>query len=125
VESLPEDRYDYVVLFGTFNVAGDSPRDVWQSYIYSMLAAMYGLCLKGCGMTFLTTYYDPGFDRAELHYQDEKALMDYTVRNLSRHFAIDASGPLYEYSLRIYRPEYVHTLYTEAAFERYFKPPVR
>jgi cyclopropane fatty-acyl-phospholipid synthase-like methyltransferase len=111
-ERLPDDRYDYVVTCGTFNILGESPRAEWQAYIYQMLDAMYALARRGIGLTFLTTYYDPGRNRADLFYQDEKELMDFATRNLSRHFMLDEMGPLYEYSLRVYRPEYVQSWYS-------------
>jgi Methyltransferase domain len=120
-DKLPEDRYDYVVLCGTFNIPGNTPRDEWQAFLYSMLSAMYGLARKAIGATFLTTYFDPGRDRPDLFYQDEKRLMDFCVRTLSRHFELDEFGPLYEYGLRVYRPEYVRTLYPQNAFAKYFK----
>jgi cyclopropane fatty-acyl-phospholipid synthase-like methyltransferase len=121
VETLPAERYDYVVTCGTFNIAGDAPREQWQAYIYKMAAAMYALARRGIGMTFLTTYYDPGRNRADLFYQNEKEFMDFAVCTLSRHFELDEMGPLYEYGIRVYRPEYVRTLYPQAAFAKYFK----
>lgn len=122
VETLPMDQYDYVITCGTFNIPGDAPRDQWQAYIYQMAAAMYALARRGMGMTFLTTYYDPGRNRADLFYQNEKELMDFAVRHLSRHFELDEMGPLYEYGIRVYRPEYVRTRYPQAAFAKYFRP---
>jgi hypothetical protein len=118
---LPEDRYDFVVLCGTFNIPGEAPREQWQAFVYSMLRAMYAIATKGIGATLLTTYYDPGRERPDLFYQDENALMDFTVRELSRHFDLDSAGPLYEYAIRVYRPEYVQTRYPQPAFAKYFK----
>jgi hypothetical protein len=121
-KELPPERYDYVVTCGTFNIIGDGPRDEWQSAIYQMATAMYALAKRGIGLTFLTTYYDPGRNRADLFYQDEKQFMDFAVRTLSRHFELDEMGPLYEYGFRVYRPEYVHLLYPQQAFSKYFRP---
>lgn len=121
VEELPGECYDYVVTVGTYNIAGNNPRDEWQKLIYQMLNAMYAIATKGIGITFLTTYYDPGYEREELYYQDEKSVMDYTIRNLSRHFELDHRGPLYEYALRIYKPSYIQSLYPQKAFHKYFK----
>jgi len=120
-ESPPAERYDYVVLCGLFNIPGNALRDEWQAFVYSMLHAMYRLASKGIGATFLTTYYDPGRERPDLFYQDEHALMDFAARSLSRHFQLDEFGPLYEYCLRVYRPEYVRTIYPQPAFAKYFK----
>jgi len=121
---VPEDRYDYVVLCGTFNIPQDSNRDEWQRFVYSMIEAMYAMCRKAIGVTFLTTYVDPGRERSDLYYQDEKHLLDFVARRLSRHFVLDSAGPLYEYTIRVYRPEYVWASreeYRRAGFERYFK----
>jgi cyclopropane fatty-acyl-phospholipid synthase-like methyltransferase len=121
VEELPPDRYDYVVAIGIYNHAGDSNRDEWQKLIYQMLNAMYSIATRGIGITFLTTYYDPDCTRQQLHYQDEKAVMDHTVKNLSRHFELDHRGPLYEYALRVYRPSHIQSLYPQETFRKYFK----
>jgi hypothetical protein len=118
---LPEDRYDYVVTAGTFDILGTTPHDEWQSFIYAMLAAMYAIARKGIGATFLTGYSDPGRERPDMFYQDEKTVLDWAKRNLSRHVEIDGSGPLYEYGLRVYRPEYVRALFPQSAFDRYFR----
>jgi Methyltransferase domain len=118
---LPEDRYDFVVLCGTFNIPGSTPREQWQEFVYSMLRAMYAMAKKGIAATLLTTYYDPGRERSDLFYQDESQLMDFAVRELSRHFELDSAGPLYEYALRVYRPEYIHERYPQQGFAKYFK----
>jgi SAM-dependent methyltransferase len=120
-EGLPDDRYDFVVVAGTFNIPGSTPRSEWQSFTYSMLRAMYALAHKGIGVTFLTGYSDPGRERPDMFYQDEKEIVDFAKRNLSRHLEIDGFGPLYEYGLRVYRPEYVRALHPQDSFARYFK----
>ena len=124
-ESIPDDRYDFLILNGTFNIPPEgASREDWQQFVYSMMTAMYAMCRKGIAVNFLTTYFDPGRDHPHLHYQDEKAVMDYTARNISRHFELDSMGPLYEYSVRAYRPAYIRLLqesYQTESFARYFK----
>jgi len=121
-EELPPDRYDYVIVgAGTFNIPGGAPRDQWQSFVYSMLSATYAMAKKGTAATFLTGYSDPGYEQPDLFYQDEKQIFDFAMRSLSRHVEIDDFGPLYEYALRVYRPEYVRVLYPQRAFEKYFR----
>jgi hypothetical protein len=122
-QALPEDRYDYVVCCGLFNVPGSNLPAEWQRFMHSMLSSMYGLAKKGIGTTYLTTYYDPGKNRPDLNYQDEKELLDFAVRKLSRHFALVATGPLYEYALHLYRPEYVRACHPQPSFSKYFRLP--
>jgi hypothetical protein len=118
---LPNDRFDYVVTCGTYNIPGDSPRTDWQVAVYQMARAMYALSSRGMGMTFLTAYHDPEKRRADLFYQDEGEFMNFCVKNLSRHFELDEMGPLYEYGIRVYHPEYISGLYPQEAFNKYFK----
>lgn len=117
---LPTDRYDYVTQSGTFNGRFGTPAGRWQLFVHDMLRAMYAMARKGIAVNFLTTYSDPERRSEDLHYQDPAEIGDFTARQLSRHFEIDAGGPLYEYTLRVYRPEYVRSLYTGAPFDRYF-----
>jgi hypothetical protein len=121
IAELPTDRYDYV-LCTIFNVPGQTPRDEWQTFIWSMLRTMYSMATRGITTNCLTCYYDPGRNRPDLHYQDEKELMDFTVRHLSRHFVLDELGPLYEYAIHIYHPDYIHVRYPHPAFAKYFRP---
>jgi hypothetical protein len=119
---VPADRYDYVVTC-LFNLPGTTPRDEWQQFIRSMLTSMYAMAERGVGTTFLTTYYDPGRNSPDLHYQDEKELLDFAVRALSRHVALVASGPLYEYALHVYQPSYVRSRHPQPSLSKYFKLP--
>jgi len=117
----PADRYDFVVLSGTFNGRLETSPAEWQTFIHDMMAAMYRMCTKAIGVNFLTSYADPEFMKGYLHYQPEADIFDYSMRNLSRHVELDMGGPLYEYTLRIYRPEYVRQLYPTPPFDRYFR----
>ncbi len=119
--ALPPERYDFVVTCGMFNVIGDAPRTEWSAFVYRMARAMYALCTRGIGITFLTSYIDPGKGRADLFYQSEAELMDFVVPNLSRHFELDRRGPLYEYALRVYRPEEIHKHFPQSEFAKYFR----
>jgi hypothetical protein len=119
-ETLPDDRYDYVTQSGTLNGRFGASPESWQRHVYSMLGAMYSMARKGIASNFLTTYHDPEFASEELHYQDENSLIGFVVSELSRHFELDMAGPLYEYTVRIHRPEAVRSRYPAAEFERYF-----
>ena len=116
----PRDRYDFILLSGAFNPRLGTPPAEWQRFVFSMLEAMYRMADKGLAANFLSTYHDPDRTREDLHYQDPQELTDFVVRTLSRHYALDAAGPLYEYSLVVYRPDYVESRHAGEAFRRYF-----
>ncbi|AGC47648.1 hypothetical protein MYSTI_06375 [Myxococcus stipitatus DSM 14675] len=125
VAALPPERYDYLTLSGTFNVRLSASPAEWRGFVEGMLGAMYALCTKGFSVNFLTTFHDPEFTREELYYQPPGALLDFVVGKLSRFWELDAAGPLYEYTLRVYRPEYVRTRHADDAFARYFRSAPR
>ena len=121
IAHLPEDRYDFVVLSGTFNGRLEATPAQWDHFIRALMLAMYRMCTKGIAVNFLTSYADPEYMKDYLHYQCEGDILDFVVRNISRHVEMDMAGPLYEYTLRIYRPEYMKSLYHTDAFTRYFR----
>jgi len=117
----PEDRHDYVTLSGTFNVRLTRSETEWRKLVRATLAAMFVMCRKGIAANFLTSYGDPDRRRPELHYQDPTEIFDWAARRLSRHVEIDAGGPLYEFTLRVLRPESLRQRYGGAEFDRYFR----
>lgn len=118
---LPRERYDFVTQSGLFNGRLGTPAERWQQFIFDMLHAMYTMARRGIAANFLTSYCDPERMHEELHYQHPEPIIDFVSRRLSRHWELDAGGPLYEYTLRVYRPEYVQQRYADPAFSRYFK----
>ncbi len=115
----PDDRYDFVTNCGTLLTRLSTPTQQWQQFIFAMLDAMYQMARIGIAANFLTARCDSMDD--DLHYQEEGPIVDFIVNRLSRHFQIDAAGPMYEYTVRVYRPEYVRALYPDEPFARYFK----
>jgi cyclopropane fatty-acyl-phospholipid synthase-like methyltransferase len=116
-----DERYDFLATSGLFNPRLQTPPAEWQRFVFTILEAMYRMAIKGLAVNFLTTYHDPDHASADMHYQDPRELSDFVVSRLSRHFSLDAAGPLYEYTLCVYRPEYVRSFYEDAAFARYFR----
>ncbi|MCP3980517.1 MAG: class I SAM-dependent methyltransferase [bacterium] len=117
----PPERYDYVTQSGTLNGRFGATEDDWRRFVFSMLDSMYALCRRGIASNFLTTYSDPALQNPELQYHDPAEILDYAHKKLSRHCEIDAAGPLYEFTLRVYRPEYVRARYAGTTFDRYFE----
>jgi hypothetical protein len=118
-QDIPEDRYDYLVLSGTFNPIQDVEKDRWNSFVERMILNMFRMAKKGIGMNFLTGYSD--FTEKALYYCDPRDLYDFIQRNLSRYFIIDNSYPLYEFTVLVYRSEFIQEVYQEKEFHKYFK----
>jgi SAM-dependent methyltransferase len=126
IAAAPLDRrYDYVALSGTFNARLVTPAAQWDAFIKCMLDAMYALCTRAFAVNFLTGRADPALMQEHLHYQGEAAVIDHIVSRLSRHYELDHAGPLFEFTVRVYRPTHVRSLYPEDSFAKYFRnlPP--
>jgi len=119
----PADRYDFVTLCGVFNIPLAAAGNKWDTFIRQMLRSMYAMARKGISVDFLSSYCDADKMNPDLHYQSEMEILDFAAKELSRHFELDNSGPLYEYTLRVYRPEYLEAHYPSEEFSRYFKKP--
>lgn len=119
--AMPADRYDFLTMSGTFNPRLATPLAEWEAFIARTLATMYAMCRRGFAVNFLTAYADKERMQSTLHYQDPCAVFDRITRAISRHVELDAGGPLYEFTLRIYRPEYIKTLYPGVEFAKYFR----
>jgi SAM-dependent methyltransferase len=118
---LPAERYDFVMMSGTLNGRLGRSEAEWRAFSASLLEAMFAMSRLGIAANFLTAYAEPERMRPELHYADPRDVLDFATRRLSRHVEIDAGGPLYEFTLRVYRPELLRPRYPGAEFERYFK----
>ena len=118
--ALPDERYDFVTMSGTLNERLGTPEREWRTLVRSMLEAMFAMCRRGMAANFLTAYADPERMRPELHYEDPREILDFAARRLARHVEIDAGGPLYEFTVRVYHPELLRARYPGAEFDRYF-----
>lgn len=116
----PSDRYDFVTQSGIFNGPVEGGAQAWREFVGRLLRAMYAMADKGIAVNFLTRYGDPQRRRPELHYADPREVLDEVARDLSRFWEIDAAGPLYEFTMRVYRPAWVRARYAGPPFERYF-----
>ncbi len=118
---VPPRKYDFVTLSGTFNPRLKTPHHVWQAFVFRMLDAMFSMCTKGIAANFLTAHADPHLMQKDLHYQGEPPLIEHIVGHLSRHYELDHASPLFEFTIRVYKPEHVRSLYTGESFAKYFR----
>lgn len=113
----PVAAWDYLTLSGTFNCPAGADRDAFRGFIERMLLAMYGACRIGIAYNFLNSEND--WSDESLHYESIGEAAAFAQRRLSRFVEIDASGPLYEFTVRVWRPEAVAACYPGPSFERY------
>lgn len=117
-ETISE-TYDYVVLSGTFNMPGDVSEDDWKRFVFSIIEKMFSMCTNAISFNVLTTcktYTDP-----TLFYVAPGEILDHCLKHLSRFVIIDHSYALYEYTVTVYKKEYLKNTYDQQFFSKYFK----
>ena len=114
-----KEKYDFLVLSGTFNLPGKTDREDWRAFTRAMISKMYRMANNGISFNFLTTHAD--FYHEEMFYESPEEILDFCVKNLSRHTIIDHSYPIFEYTVTVYTPEYLKKKYTDDRLQKYIK----
>jgi len=109
---------DYYIVSGTFNPIEKTPIEEWESFIHRALTNMYHMCRKGVAVNFLTAFSD--YRDNGLYYADAGRLYAWCKENLSRFVRVKEDYPLYEFTLFVYRPEFIASCYPRG-YEKYFK----
>jgi SAM-dependent methyltransferase len=99
--SEPEERYEYVVASGIFNVRMQTSDVEWKDYILNTLQKMNDIATKGFSFNVLTSYSDKEYMREYLYYADPTFFFDYCKRHFSKYIALLHDYPLYEFTIHV------------------------
>ena len=100
-ELSEEEKYDYVVASGIFNVRMSHDDDSWKDYITTVLNDFHKIAVKGFSFNVLTKYSDAEYMREYLFYADPCWLLDYCKTNFSLQVAVLHDYPLYEFTVLV------------------------
>ena len=114
-----EDRYDYVVMSGVFHQRRDTYIRQWEAYAQSLISNSFTMCTKGLAFNFITPFVD--YYQTEVYYCNIPKLLNFIVDRLSRFFVILHNYALFEFTVFVYRPEYIKSLNTQPEFQKYFE----
>ena len=112
-----EERYDFVVLCGTFNQPGDVPRDEWSAFVFETLRKMFAMSRYAISFNFLTSYHTYSIER--LCYLDPFEVGDFCIRELSRFTCVDHALPLFEANIAVFTQECMKRAYPDPALAKY------
>ncbi len=119
LDAGPDERYDFVVLCGAFNLLAGVDGDAWKTMCLALIEKMYAQANRGIAFNFLTsyrTYSDP-----LLYYFDPREMFDFATTRLSRFVVLDASYPLYECTVTVFNKDYMATLHGHDDLKKYFR----
>lgn len=118
-EATVDEKYDFCVASGTFNLLGGVADPEWRELCFSLIEKMFDISKKGISFNVLTTYRT--FSDETLCYFDPKDVFDFLTTRLSRFVIADAASPLYEVTFTVFRKEYMSPCYPGDAFQKYFR----
>ncbi len=99
------ENFDYVVSSGVFNVKLNIDDKDWLINMTDTIRLMFEHCNKGIVFNVLTNQVD--FTEDRLHYSDPLFIFDFCKKNLSRFVKLNQGYPLYEYTMAVYKEDYI------------------
>lgn len=117
-----DEKYDFLCLAGTFNMPGESSPDKWLAFCNEMIEKMFSMCRYGISFNFLTGFAD--FYHPDMFYRDPRDVQKFCIEKLSRHVIVDHAYPLYEYTVTVFKEEYLQKQYPQKILKKYFKSKV-
>ena len=118
-ENPGNEKYDYLVLSGVFHQRGIITIPNWEIYLKNILKNSFSMSKKGIAVNFISPFVD--FYQENIYYADFFKLINFIRDDLSRFFTINHSYALFEFTVFIYRENYIKNKYSEKEFKKYFK----
>jgi hypothetical protein len=113
------ERYDFVVLSGTFNLLAGLDGDEWKTMCLALIRKMYLHADKAIAFNFLTSYRS--YSDPLLYYFDPREMFDFATTHLSRFAVLDAASPLYECTVTVFNKDYMSTVHGRDDLKKYFR----
>ena len=113
------EKYDYIILSGVFNLPGEATLKDWEQFVYSMVDKMYAMCNKKVIFNCLSsqaTYYN-----SKMYYVNPEEMMKYCMEKHSRFVNINHAYPLYEFTFSITHPASIREKYQQQELAKYIQ----
>jgi len=114
-----EDKYDIVVFSGGLYLPGKVPQNEWIEFVYAIINKMWEMSNIGISFNLLTTYSD--YKNNHLFYVDPTEMFNYCVNNFSRFVKLDHTYPLYEWTISVFKQDYINNKYNQPELKKYLK----
>ena len=118
-ESKFDDKYDYVVMSGVFHQRRDSSIRDWEKFAQLIIKHSFEMCNKGIAFNFISPFVD--FYQTQVYYTNLPKLINFINDELSRFFEIKHNYALFEFTVFVYKEEYIKSKHSQPEFQKYFK----
>lgn len=119
LEETVQDKYDIVAFSGGLYLPGNIDKKEWEKYVFDIIGKMWEMSTIGISFNLLSTYST--YKSETLFYADPKEMFDYCCKNMSRFVSLDQAYPLYEWTIAVFRKEYIQIRYKQAELQKYLK----
>ncbi len=118
-ENPGDERYDYLMLSGVFHQRRASGISEWEKFSQHLLRNAFAMCNKGIAFNFISPFVD--FYQTEVYYCNLPKLLNFINDDLSRFFELKHNYALFEFTVFVYKEEYIKQRHPEAELQKYFK----
>ena len=117
-DCIPDDCYDWVVMSGVFHQRKESTIREWEHFAHQLIKNSFAMARKGVVFNFISPFVD--YYQTEVYYSNMPKWINFINDELSRFFVIRHDYALFEYTVSVFKPEYVQVNYSQPEFEKYF-----
>jgi hypothetical protein len=117
---IEEEQYDFIFLSGTLNLKLDMSYEAWYKWSVEIIQKMFNHAKKAIAFNCLTSYHT--FSQADLMYFKPQDIIDFCQKNLSRFSILDNAYPLYEFTVTVFKSDFIKEKYDQQSFKKYFNP---
>lgn len=96
-----DEKVDYVIANGIFNVKLETGFDEWTEYVVRTLDLLDKYSKKGFSFNILTSYSDKEYMKDYLYYADPLYFFDICKRKYSKFVNLIHDYPLYEFTINV------------------------
>lgn len=114
-----ENKFDIVVFSGGLYLPGNISKNEWGEFVNKIILKMFEMCKIGISFNLLSTYCT--YQNDDLYYLDPKEAFDFCNKELSRFVILDQAYPLYEWTITVFKKEYILESYPEKELSKYLK----
>lgn len=114
-----DEKYDFCLLSGVFHQRRDSSIRDWEKFSQEILRHSFEMCTKGISFNFISPFVD--FYQTQVYYSNLPKLINFINDDLSRFFEIKHNYALYEFTVYVYKEEYIKSKFSQPEFQKYFK----
>lgn len=118
-ERAYDDRYDYLLMSGLFHQKRESTIPDWETFASNIIRNSFQMCNKGIAFNFISPFVD--FYQENVYYSNMPKFITFINDELSRFFELKHNYVLFEYTVYVYKEDYIRELYPQKEFVKYFK----